>query len=167
MYGNTGKKSVHTKVVVSNQDSSAQKANSTKLESNQDNVSQNCCKCLLVNPPDSDTSLKMIYWLLCTECGNWWHAVCAKINGEDIVKFETYIISFVWDFCVLGIGYTESTTVNKQTSDPVKRKPKTMVYLIENWTNLLQLMSLNVTVHTVTQSRQRPKTVIQKNRLWL
>ena len=47
--GNTGKKSVQTKKVVSNQDSSVQKANSTKKESNQDNVSQNCCKCLLVN----------------------------------------------------------------------------------------------------------------------
>ena len=66
----------------------------------------------------------MIDWLLCTECGNWWHAVCAKINDEDIFKFETYSISFVWAFCVLGIGYTGSTTVNKQTSDPVEKETK-------------------------------------------
>ena len=83
-----------------------QPANVVKADPNQDchsEASQTCCKCLEAEPSDTAESLKVIHWLLCCECNKWWHAVCAKVKGDDVEKFETYNIPYVCAFCVLGI----------------------------------------------------------------
>ena len=43
----------------------------------------------------------MLQWVKCDNCDAWWHAECARMTAEDIIKLTCYEFLFTCALCVL------------------------------------------------------------------
>ena len=80
-----------------------------------------CSGCKSTHPPIKRYNI--VEWVQCDNCDSWWHAECACINVEDIIKLDLYDITYTCVLCVLrgSPWITENCTlpnlINKEDPD--------------------------------------------------